>query len=169
MPMTVSGQAHVFLFAVIGGMLIAFIYDLFRIMRRAVKSCAIFIYLEDFIYWIIVAVVMLGMLYYSNEGEMRGYIFIGTAMGALLYVLLLSWLIVGVSMFVLKIIQKFFSAVWMVLTYPFKIIFRVLAIPGRFLLKIIRRAAKSARQSGRARLAKAVLWKKILRNKIKKI
>jgi hypothetical protein len=33
------------------------------------------IYVEDFFYWIIAALVMFAIVYLSNDGELRGYIF----------------------------------------------------------------------------------------------
>jgi len=66
-------------------MIIAFIYDAFRIKRRAVKTSALVTYIEDIIYWIIVSIIMFAVVYYSNEGEIRGYLFLGTILGAVLY------------------------------------------------------------------------------------
>lgn len=169
LPISVSGQAQVFLYSVMGGILIAFIYDVFRIKRKAIKTSSIVIYLEDFIYWIIVAVVMFALVYYSNEGEIRGYIFIGTVLGVILYALMFSKIIMKSSLFIIGIICKVFKAVWMVITYPFRIIFKILGIPAGFFLKAFKKAFRGAKRIGRSNLSRVTVWKKMFRNIRKKI
>ena len=61
-------------------MLIAFIFDLFRIKRKAVETGNLLTYIEDLLYWIIAALVMFAVVYLANEGELRGYIFLGVVM-----------------------------------------------------------------------------------------
>ena len=60
-------------------MIIAFIYDVFRI-RKAIRTSNIIVYFEDFIYWILVALVLF-VVYISNEGELRGYLIVGAIIG----------------------------------------------------------------------------------------
>lgn len=167
--MSVANQAYIFLWSVIGGMLIAFIYDAFRIKRKAVRTRSIIIYIEDLLYWIIVAVVMFFILFYSNEGEIRGYIFIGAVLGVILYILLLSKIIIGSAMFVIKIIYKILSTVWKILTYPFKLIYRILSVPGRFIWKYIRKIFSGVKRTSKSKVSRAVLQMKRLNNIRKKI
>ena len=169
MPISVGSQAQIFLHSVIGGMIIAFIYDAFRIKRRAVKTSALVTYIEDIIYWIIVSIIMFAVVYYSNEGEIRGYLFLGTILGAILYALLLSRVVMNSALFIIKIVCRVFSSIWMVVSYPFKLIFKLFAIPARFLAKTSRKTLKGARQIGRSRLSKVAIWKKMFRNIRKKI
>ena len=169
MPVSVSNQAYVFLCSVIGGMLIAFIYDVFRIKRKAIKTRSIFIHIEDFLYWIIVAIVMFALVYYSNEGEIRGYIFLGNILGVILYSLLLSKIIINSSMFILNVIYKILKTICIVLLYPFKIVLKILKIPERFIFKILRGIYRKLRGAGKNRLAKVKIWRKVLKNFSKKI
>ena len=85
---SVSNQAYVFLSCVLGGMIIAFVYDIFRVRRKAIKSGNLIVYFEDFIYWIIVALVLFAVVYRSNEGEIRGYLILGVIIGIILYAFL---------------------------------------------------------------------------------
>lgn len=147
----------------------AFIYDVFRIKRKTVRTRSISIYIEDFIYWIIVAVVMFGVVYYSNDGELRGYIFIGVLIGVVLYILLLSKLVVKVSVFAIQLTVKLVKKVLFVITYPFRVILRILWIPCKFLLKTMIKWTKRGKRIGKTRLAKAAIWRKMFRNARKKI
>jgi len=150
-------------------MLIAFVYDLFRIKRRAVKTSSIFIYIEDLIFWVIVALIMFVVIYYSNEGEIRGYIFIGTAIGITLYTLLFSTIVIKSSLFVIRTIYKILKFIWEILTYPFRIIFKLLSYPLRFFMKLSGKVLRRAKHIGRGKAVKIKFWGKVLRNARKKI
>lgn len=168
MTINVNIQAQIFLYSVIGGIIIAFIYDIFRIKRKAIKTNAIFIHIEDFLYWIIVALVMFGVVYYSNDGEIRGFIFIGTVIGVTIYVMLLSRLVVGTSMIIIKAVYKTLHFIWKVLSYPFKLIYKILSVPAIFLLRIFRKSYRRIKHIGKNRLSKAAIWSKVLKNMRKK-
>lgn len=169
MPVTVSGQSYVFLYSVCGGMVIAFIYDIFRIKRKAVKTRNVFTYIEDFLFWVLVAAVMFAVLYYSNEGEIRGYIFIGTILGAILYILLLSKIVIHCALMVIRFVIRLCRLIWAVLSYPFKIIFRAIAVPARHISKILKAWCKRVRNISKNRAAKFSIRWKMFKNKIKKI
>ena len=150
-------------------MLIAFIYDLFRIKRKAIKSIGLMVYIEDLVYWIIVALVMFAVIYYSNEGQLRGFLFIGTAVGVILYILLLSKLVIKISMLVINTVIKILKALWYVLTYPFKIVFIIFRIPVSFIYKNMRSSARKVRSAGKSKLKKAANAAKRFKNIRKKI
>lgn len=169
MPTSISNQAHIFLWAVAGGMAIGFVYDLFRIKRKAVKTGALFTYLEDFLYWVIVALIMLSVVYLSNDGEIRGYIFLGTVIGVILYTLLLSRIVIKLSIGAIKLLWRVLSTIWKIVIYPIKIILKILAVPGRFLSKKARAAFRKVKRSGKLTLSKAAIWRRIFRNARKKI
>ena len=130
MTVSISSQAYIFLCSVIGGIAIALIYDIFRILRKAVKTSNLATYMEDLVFWVLVAVVMFATVYYSNEGELRSYIFLGTFLGVVLYALLFSKAVMSSSLFIIRIVKGIIRTVWTVLSFPFKIIIRLLAIPG---------------------------------------
>lgn len=112
---SVSSQAYVFLCTVISGALIALLYDLFRILRRVVRTGNLVTYAEDLLYWLIVTFIMLLTVYYSNDGELRAYLFIGAFIGVILYALLFSRIVMASSLFIIKIT-----------TWPFKLAIKVL-------------------------------------------
>ena len=72
MWVSVSNQAYVFELC-LGGMIIAFLYDIFRVRRKAIRSGNLIVYFEDFIYWIIVALVLLPLSIGAMKGN-RGYL-----------------------------------------------------------------------------------------------
>ncbi len=169
MQVSVGNQAYVFFYSVIGGGLIAFIFDIFRIKRKAIKTSNILTYIEDFLYWIIAALVMFAIVYFSNDGELRGYIFFGTVMGAALYILLLSKTVIKISLKLIRVISRILRTTWNVLSYPFRFMIKILSIPGIILFNFICKALKAARRVSRTNIAKISVKKRIFRNARKKI
>jgi spore cortex biosynthesis protein YabQ len=169
LPGSIGSQINIFLYSTVCGIVIAFIYDIFRIKRKAVKTRALVLHLEDFIYWIIVALVMFTFIYYSNDGEFRGFVFAGAILGVILYVILLSRIVIGISMAVLRLLFRVLKLVWNVAIYPFRVIFRFFGIPAAFMARYFKRLFKLFRRSGRIRLSRAIVVRRVIRNKMKKI
>lgn len=164
-----SNQAYIFLWSFLGGALIAFLYDLFRIRRKAIKTLSVLVYIEDLIYWIAVALIMFAVVYHSNEGEIRGYIFLGAIIGVVMYILLLSRIIIASSMFIIRLVYRVFKFIFLVLTFPFKILFKILGIPARFIYKILARLYRKTRRAGKSNMAKVAAWSRLYNNIRKKI
>lgn len=83
------------------GILLAFGYDLLRILRRIVPHGTIGISVEDILFWAACGVVIFLLLYDENDGYIRGYILGQIVLGALIYRLLLGrflmkWISVGI-------------------------------------------------------------------------
>jgi spore cortex biosynthesis protein YabQ len=119
-------------------MIIAFIYDIFRVRRKTIKSSNILVYFEDFIYWIIVALVLFAVLFYSNEGEIRGYLIIGTVLGIILYAVVLSRVVMKIFLFFVRIVYKSVVTILSIILLPVKIIYRGCMIPVRYIYRCIR-------------------------------
>jgi len=168
-PISVSTQAYIFLCAIVGGIVIAFIYDIFRVKRKAVKTSAIVIYVEDLVFWLIVVAVMFAVLFFSNEGEIRGYIFIGTILGIILYNLIFSRIVMAAFLFILKMLYKALMFLWRLAAYPFKILFKMLSLPARHISKTTKKAFHKVRGAGKNSLTRFSVWRKSLRNIRKKV
>ncbi|MDP4183317.1 MAG: spore cortex biosynthesis protein YabQ [Bacillota bacterium] len=167
--MSVSNQAYIFLWSVLGGMLIAFVFDIFRIKRKTIKTNNFITYLEDLIYWSIAAGIMFAVVYISNEGEIRGYIFVGALIGAVLYILLLSKLVISISMKIIRLINRILRIIWRIISYPIRVILKFLSIPTVFLYKLILRFYRNSKRVAKINFDKRRIYKKIFRNSRKKI
>ena len=126
--MSISNQVNIFLWSILGGMSIAFVYDIFRVKRRIIKTNNIITYIEDLLYWSISAAIMFAIVYIGNDGEVRGYIFLGNIIGAVLYILLLSRIVMFISLKVINYLRKVLKTLWNIFTYPFKVIFRFISM-----------------------------------------
>ena len=169
MMVSVRNQVYVCICTVAGGMAIAFLFDIFRIFRKAVKTGRFVTYIQDLLYWIIVALIMFLTAYYSNDGELRAFLFLGAFIGVVLYVLLFSRIIMSSSLFIIKIIAKVLKTTIFIISYPVRITIKLLAVPTRKLARIARKTAGKARINSKIRLSRLKFLKKGLKNIRKKI
>ena len=95
-------EADVLLAAFLTGMLLLFVYDLLRILRRVVSHKLWLIGAEDLIFWIGSAIALFAMLYQENSGYIRGFVIGGVLVGMFFYNLLFSGIVVKGSVFLLE-------------------------------------------------------------------
>ena len=118
-------QAHVFLIFIINGIIIAFIFDIFRIFRKSFKTPDWVTYIEDIIFWFITCVLLAYSIYTYNNGEIRLFIFIGLIIGAILYILTISKYIIKFSVKIIRFLKIIFYKKIYYITYPIKIILKI--------------------------------------------
>lgn len=95
-------EVYFLLQAVILGMFITFVYDGFRILRRVIVHNNFFISIEDFIFWLVCGAITFSLLYYENNGTLRWFAILGSAVGMVLYKLTLSRIFVKSTVFILN-------------------------------------------------------------------
>lgn len=104
MSINISVELYLICKAVLLGVFLRFIYDLFRISRRVFRRNAVVVGLEDTIYWIAAGICVFILMYDFNGGSMRIHAFLFVALGMLLYGVSLSAVIVKyISLLLLKI------------------------------------------------------------------
>lgn len=105
--------------AVLLGAGLFFLYDILRIFRRIVWHGAVWIGIEDLIYWLICTGAVFVMLYRGNDGMVRAFALGGVGIGMLLYYVLLSSLVIKINVFVIKKVIGFIGKILRVLFTPF--------------------------------------------------
>lgn len=108
------------------------LFDGYRVVSSELKFPRWTLSLLDLAYWVVSAILVFRMLYVSNSGEVRAYVFIGLALGALLYYWLFSayttaltrWIIRAIKWLIALIIRIFhiflirpIVFIWSVLLY----------------------------------------------------
>lgn len=126
----ITNQAYLFLIFIINGLIIGFLFDLFRILRLSFKTKDFITYIEDIVFWILTGFIVLYSIFVFNNGEIRFFIFLGIALGVLLYMTIFSSSIIKSSVFVINIFKKVFGK-----------IFKIISVPFSFVSKILRRLA----------------------------
>ncbi|ACL77374.1 spore cortex biosynthesis protein YabQ [Ruminiclostridium cellulolyticum] len=172
-------QVYIFLYAVLAGGILAFLYDILRIKRRAIKTNVVILSIEDIVYWLLSAIIVFFTVYNINDGQMRGFIFIGNILGVTLYLSLFSRIVIASSMLVINFIKKVVFFIWKVITYPFRLLFKILSVPlrfigrcfgklGRLLFRISGKAAHKAKGAAGSGVKKVKVWGKFIRKVRKK-
>ena len=77
----ISNEFSVFLAFVLIGIIISFIFDFFRILRCVYKTPDFVTILEDIAFWLISGIILLLGIFVLNDGNIRGYLFIGLFSG----------------------------------------------------------------------------------------
>ncbi len=145
----IVNQVYIFLYAILGGAIVALFYDILRIKRRAIKTNVIIVSLEDILYWLVAAMFLFITVYKSNSGEMRGYIFLGNVIGVILYETLFSKIIIDSSVKIINLIKRILLLIYKILSYPFKLIYKILKIPICFILKRVIKLTKISLNKGK--------------------
>ena len=101
----VTNQAYLFLIFVLNGLLIGFIFDIFRILRISFKTKDFVTYIQDILFWLITGAIVLYSIFVFNNGEIRFYMFLGMAIGVILYILLFSKYIIKFNVQLINIIK----------------------------------------------------------------
>ena len=126
MILSMSEQTLLFLTTVAAGVVMGFVYDLFRIIRKSFPHNSFMVQFEDVIYWVAVSFLMFYFMLHRNYGEIRFFSIVGAALGMVLYFCTLSVLIMKVAGVVIDVVQRILLTVLRILLWPFKIIFRFL-------------------------------------------
>lgn len=113
MILSMSNQFILFLMSTALGFISGFIYDLFRVFRRIIKHNKFFVQLEDFIYWIILALIIFFIILQKNSGEIRAFLFLGFFIGMILYFTTLSRLFLKFSKKLIDFIKQILKVVFL--------------------------------------------------------
>ncbi len=92
----IEEQVYVFFWSIVIGIILALIFDFFRLMRRKGNTRNWVVYIQDIIYWFIVAIIIIASAFVTNDGELRGYMFVGYILGAIFYLMLFSKMFLNV-------------------------------------------------------------------------
>ncbi|WZL75073.1 spore cortex biosynthesis protein YabQ [Clostridiaceae bacterium 35-E11] len=134
----VSDQMYVFSATLYGGIVIGFIYDLYRIFRRLFKPKKIAAIIQDLIFWIVISIAAVMVLLFSNDGQLRFYTFLGFITGALLYNKILSHIVMRTMITTFCGIRKVLCRILQWIGYPIRIFLHLMRRPYLWLKNKLR-------------------------------
>lgn len=115
-------QLTTFLIYIISGMAICIFYDMFRVLRKSIKTSNLVTYIEDAIFGIVVCIFLIWLIFKVSFGELRSYIFIGLILGGIIYLLTFSKHFITINVRILtvfkKVILKIFTPIIKVIKKP---------------------------------------------------
>lgn len=98
-------QLYNFFIFIVLGLIVAFIFDIFRILRKKFKTNNIITYIEDVLFWLISGFLIISAIFKFNDGELRLYLFLGILIGIVMYMLLFEKLINVIFLKILTPVQ----------------------------------------------------------------
>ena len=107
---------------IIVGVSLSIVFDIFRISRKTIKTSDIITNIEDILFGIITGIIILFSIFIFNNGELRLYIFLGIAVGIIIYMIFISKYFIRLNMYIINLIKTIFVFI----TKPFIFIFRIL-------------------------------------------
>ncbi|MDF2566818.1 MAG: yabQ [Oscillospiraceae bacterium] len=123
MEVSISEQSLIFLYSCVLGIGLGIVYDIFRIIRLAIKTGPIIIFIQDTIYFMVAAFSTFTFLLFFTDGQIRVYVLIGEFLGWILYYFTMGKLVINASKFIIKIIKIIFKWIYKIFIRPFVIIF----------------------------------------------
>ncbi len=134
------GNEAIFLgISILLGAVLFLLYDILRIFRRVIPHGAVWIGIEDFLYWLICTAAVFLMLYQENDGMVRGFAIGGVIAGTLLYYLLLSRYVIKMNVWLWKHILGILKPIFCFFYRP---VAKYGKKTGSFLLKQLKKIGK---------------------------
>ncbi|RKD20924.1 spore cortex biosynthesis protein YabQ [Caminicella sporogenes DSM 14501] len=131
-------QIYVFFATLYGGILIGFIYDIYKIFRFYLKPKRITAILQDLFFWITITMVAILVLLYSDDGRVRGYTLLGFILGTSLYNIFLSRLFTKMFMEIIVFIKRVFSCIYNKVNSIVIFIIRIIKYPCIRVVQMLR-------------------------------
>ena len=143
----VTVQLMFFLESLGFGAVLFFLYDIIRGFRRIFIHKSFFIIIEDLFFWMLVGIISFRFLCWYNQGELRGFFFLGLGIGMILYFKLASKMIINISTVIFDYLKRFCKYIYYLLFRP------VLKINTniRWQLKKEKKKVKMALKNGKIR------------------
>lgn len=153
----VEDQALIFIVFTFTGILLGILFDFFRVFRRTFNTIDIITYLEDILYWILAGIIVLYNIWFFNNGEIRFFMIIGIIMGAIIYSLLFSSILIKIETMLLTKLKNIIMFFYKIIIIPIEKIINFFAF---YTSKINIIAKKQNNKSSKLSILKKIKNKK---------
>lgn len=130
--MTLSMQWLTMAVMLLSGLGMGTVFDGYRVLSNELRFPRWWLPVLDVIYWMAAALVVFRVLYASNNGEVRAYVFIGLAAGIVIYYLLLSRLVIVIVKWLIGAVRKLITFVLkcldILIVKPILLIYKLLMV-----------------------------------------
>lgn len=122
MPLTTDIQFRIIVYALLSGLLIGAIFDLYRIIRGSNVNKFIMA-IEDIMFGILTALIIFTFLLYTNYAFLGIYVYIFMIVSFLLYLKFVSNIVVRFELSFIEATSKILRIIFKNFIYPFRVIF----------------------------------------------
>ncbi|MEW9702463.1 spore cortex biosynthesis protein YabQ [Paenibacillus sp. SI8] len=138
--MTLHVQFQTIFMMFLSGIALGSMFDVFRVLSGKLRLPRWTISLIDVLYWIVATILVFRMLIYSNEGQIRVFIFLGMGIGICFYFALLSIWIIRLTLLLIRIVVALYRfirrTVELLIIKPIIGLYRLTVIILGFLLAV---------------------------------
>lgn len=138
--MSLHTQITTLLMMFLSGQVLGVVFDMYRVISSQLKFHRLLIPMFDLLYWVASTWFVFTMLFMSNQGEVRFYIFLALASGAAVYYFLFSLSVQKLTMwligFVSNIIRILFRVLQLIIIRPIVWLYRIFMIFFGFLVTV---------------------------------
>ena len=146
--MTIN-QLHLFIIFLINGIVIGFIFDMFRVFRKSFRHKDYIINIQDILFWVCTGFVLLYSSFTFNDGELRLFMILSAVLGFIIYLLTFSKIIINVNVKILLFLKKLLSRIIKILLLPIRKFFFK---PFTFLVINIKKSFKNLKLSKKEKI-----------------
>lgn len=145
-------QFSAFAATIVIGVVAAFCYDYYRVVREIYRLRKAGGVLGDVIFWLVTTAVVFFLLLRGNRGELRLYVFIGLGLGALLYFRFITGIVSRLVRYKFLLAHKTWALLvkavlflWMAVLFPFRLLILIISYPLHFLSTLARKSHRKLR------------------------
>ena len=159
MENTIWMQAEFFVWSLLAGAVLGFIYDIFRVSRRFFKTRDIVTIVQDILFFIISAFIIFIVAFKINEGEIRYFEFLAIFTGFVLYRIIAGVNVVNAVVKIIEFLAKALFFLLKLILFPVTFIFKILKKPVKIIVWHTGRGTKRARfllKTGREKMTRHI-------------
>lgn len=169
MNISPAGQAVVFLYSALGGVVGGLLFDIFRALRYRHKVSRAKCAAQDLIFWFAAALLAFFLLYKINNGEPRAFIFLGLGLGAAIYSLTVGSAVLKLFIALGGFARKAFLILIKALLFPVLLFYRLLKRPFLLVLMPFKRLKRIMSRAAKSTLKNFAKGGRNLKNRLKRI
>ncbi len=153
-----SEQLNLFLLSLGLGFILGILYDILRTVRLTFGKSKILIFIFDILYFAVFSLLTFLFFLATNKGEFRSYMILGEILGWLFYYFSFGIAAKTFSEHFVKVTRKLFKTVFIVLTFPFRLIFKLFLKIKSIFSAFFGKTSKKVKKNTKKHLQKVRLY-----------
>jgi len=94
----------------LGGLSLGGLFDLYRVLASQLRAPRYAYYLLDLVFWLVGTLLIFKLLYVSNLGQVRMFVFLGLLIGVALYFLWFSRAVIRIILWMIRFVRALIRA-----------------------------------------------------------
>lgn len=130
--MSLTDQFYAFFIMLLCGLILGISFDIYRVSARPLFRQRWILFIMDILYWVVSTFLIFRMLYVSNDGEIRLFVFLGVLLGAWGYFRYISSYIITIVESAIKMLRRLmifgYQCIEIIILRPIRMSYRFFVI-----------------------------------------